>query len=139
MKWILAGILVGCALLLYWANCRIKDLRQQVEYKRVAAISEVHTATLNVIWDKVRAEALRDAADDWPRVDAEAERKKLSWVAVPSGESESMVVRWLNLRANRIEGYPDPEPDTFGIRPGINCRKCQQSRNAGGGPCPEHR
>lgn len=108
---ILAGVIVLLVGLLAYAGHRIEALMGTLAVARAMQSSDEHVVLVNAIWDKVRAQVLRDAADDWPRVDAEAERKKLSWVAVPKGDTESLVVRWLRLRADKIEGLVTDDDD----------------------------
>lgn len=97
--------------LLCYAGHRIETLLAQVALLRQDRSQGASAATLDATWDKVRSQVLRDAAEDWPRVDAEAERKRLSWVAVPAGQPESLVVRWLLLRADQIEGKVSDDDD----------------------------
>lgn len=99
---ILAALVIGLLTALIYAGTRIEFLHMVIEGKDAEYRGKDHRVYVDAMWTTVRAQVLRDAAEAWPTVDAEAERKRLSWTSHPT-EGGSMVVVWLNSRADKIE------------------------------------
>jgi hypothetical protein len=105
MAWIVCLTLVA---LLAVAGYRIERLQREARMRQAFKHSTTTTLALEAVSAKVKADALRDAAEAWTTVGAEAERKRLSWTPqVRNAENPSMVVTWLNHRADQIEGVED--------------------------------
>ncbi len=126
---LLVGLVVLLVLVITWLVAGVDRLR----------VSQ-HDNTIARMLDYARATALRDAAKAWDTVDAEADRKALSWTPDVRDSGKSLVEVWLNSLADDIDrgllpadyaGSVEDEP--------VQCRKCVVSRNAGGGKCLEHR
>lgn len=109
MLLLLAALATVQFFMLAYAGHRIESLLRQLSHVRLTHAQDNHLDYAHAMWTKVRAQVLRDAAEDWPRVDAEAERKRLSWTTAPTGGSNSLVVRWLLARADRMEEVPDAD------------------------------
>jgi hypothetical protein len=90
-------------LLLAYAGFRIEGYQRALFDAEIQPQLLDNSALISALWNRVRAQVLRDAAEDWPKVDAVAERKRLSWVPTASGDPESLVVRWMLARAEQIE------------------------------------